>query len=177
MAATAVVIISVKVVSCMFLVPLILFGEPDGDFRGHARFLVPAASTTPLRSAKVLSGESSSGTRLYPRGLSGAILGTGMPGATCTVAACEGVNRRLWGADLAVVRSSPQSPAAELRQWRQPSSALLSRWRIVLCGTLRDNSCPLCGLWTCLPVLRPRPSYISRRSMGAPSAPVFPAIS
>jgi hypothetical protein len=81
----------------MFLVPLILFGEPDGDFRGHARFLVPAASTTPLRSAKVLCGESSSGTRLYPRGLSGAILGAGMSAAACTLAACEAVNRRRWG--------------------------------------------------------------------------------
>src|ERR1019366_4870556 len=109
----------------IFLVPLILFGEPDGDFRGHARFFVPAASTTPLRGAKALSGESSSGTRLYPRGLSGAILGTGMSGAACTVAACEGVNRRLWSTALGCSRSSPRSPAAELRQWRQTSSALL----------------------------------------------------
>src|ERR1019366_7618145 len=100
MAATAVVIISVKVVSCIFRVPFILFGEPDGDFRGHARFFVPAASTTPLRGAKALSGESSSGTRLYPRGLRGAILGTGMSGAACTVAACEAVNRRLWSTAL-----------------------------------------------------------------------------
>ena len=85
MEATAVDIISVKVVSCILLVPLILFGEPDGDFRGHSRFLVPAASTTSLRGAKVLCGESSSVTRLYPRGLSGAILGTGMSGAACTL--------------------------------------------------------------------------------------------
>src|ERR1019366_6122320 len=99
-AAMAAVIISVKVVSCIFLVPLILFGEPDGDFRGHAHFLVPAASPTPLRSAKVLCGEFSSGTRLYPRGLSGAILGTGMSGAACTLAPCEAVNRRLWSTAL-----------------------------------------------------------------------------
>src|SRR5450759_3035775 len=121
MAATAVVIISVEVVSCIFLVPLILFGEPDGDFRVHARFFVPAASTTPLRGAKALSGESSLGHRPYQRGLSGAILGTGMSGAACTPAACVAVNRRFWSTALgccavisAITRRRPASMAAAI---------------------------------------------------------------
>src|ERR1035438_140997 len=127
MAATAVVIISVKVVSCIFLVPLILFGEPDGDFRGHARFLVPAASATPQRGAKALSGESSSGTGLYPRGLSGATLGTGMSGAACTLAACQAVNRRRWGADLG------RAPISFTTRWRTVSRAAV----IIISGVPR----------------------------------------